>query len=147
MKLALILLFTTLTAAQSPRPHTEASALPDAPLAQQSEPLRLHPLTWHQTFTGKMFITDHTAWLLAALGDAEVTHEGIAHHLCHEGNPELPNFPSRGDLYRYNLGFWGGFTVVDLLLRKAGVPWAPYIAPMIGGYKNIRGASSWGKCW
>lgn len=199
MKLAVLMLFTTLAVGQSPRTHQET--LPDAPSVSQpepslpngtgivtilgrgdlsgqiagtggaislgadtltlapevpdapdpqpaAEPSRIQVRSWHDTLHGKLFWAEHGTWLLATVADAEVTHEGIARHVCTEGNPELPSHPSRGQLYRYDLSFWGGFTIADLLLRKAGIPFAPYVAPMIGAGKSIHGAASWaGRCW
>lgn len=40
-------------------------------------------------------------WIAADAYDAEMTHEGLAHHYCVEGNEALGLHPSRGQLYLY----------------------------------------------
>jgi len=40
---------------------------------------------------------------LISSSDAEISHEGYAHHKCWEGADGLPHYASRSQLYRYQL--------------------------------------------
>ena len=134
------LLFPALAFSQSDLPDNPAP-IPPAALA------RIHPISWKDTVSGRgsfLFWTAHTISFLANVADAEATHQGLAG--CHnwvEKNPELPRHPSRGDLYRYNMLGWGGFMAADFLLRKAGIPIAPFAAPIQGTYVHVKGTMTW----
>ena len=55
--------------------------------------------------------------------DIEVTHQGLAHHKCVEGNEELGYTPSRGKMYRNDMLFIAGVTIADSVLRKSVYLW------------------------
>lgn len=124
--------------------------LPDAPSAVKSQESQLQVLTWKQTVSGrhaKLFWAAHALFLASIVADVELTHQGLAHHKCIENSIDFTH-PSRGHMYAKDLSFFAGFTVADLLLRKAGVPFAPYVAPMIGAGKHAYGAYGWPSgCW
>jgi len=89
--------------------------------------------------------------------DVEMTHQGLAHHMCVEGNSDLSRHPSRGELYTDNLYPLAGADVMDWLLamagRHAGLPrwfWKPlgYMGPVYGTFLHIQGGVEWRtRCW
>lgn len=89
--------------------------------------------------------------------DVEATHQGIAHHMCVEGNSELTQQPSRGELYLDDLEQFAPIVVLDGLTALAGrsahLPrwaWKPlgYIGPIYGSTIHLRGGSRWfTQCW
>lgn len=121
--------------------------LPDAPQVQVDN--GLHPLPWRKAFKQKRFYIPMTIALTSVVYDTELTHEGIAHHRCIEGNPDLHIYPSRGELYRYSFAWMGGETVAMYLLNKAGMPWFTYDTGFaVGSYKHFDGGTRWlTECW
>lgn len=128
-----------------------AQELPDNPQPQPKQKSewqsQLTSRTWHETFTGKTFWFVHGLYLTTWVIDAEVTHQGLAHHKCTEANGNLPAYPSRGQLYRLNLIQFGAVTGIDLLLRKFGVPIAPYTTPLLMAGRHAYAAQEWSSCY
>jgi len=91
----------------------------------------------------KWFWTAHAGLLAATVFDAEVTHQGLAHHKCVEGNSDLPHHPTRGELYGYSLGIDAGLTALDyLLFRKLGHG-THFAGAAYGIIVHVQGGSSW----
>jgi hypothetical protein len=89
--------------------------------------------------------------------DVEATHQGIAHHMCVEGNSDLNRKPSRGELYLDNLEQFAPMVLMDslgaLTGRSAHLPrWAwkaiGYEGPVIGSTLHLRAGIQWfTQCW
>ena len=89
--------------------------------------------------------------------DIEMTHEGIAHHKCVEGNLALTRHPSRGELYFDNLQQFVPVVVISGLTalsgRAAHLPvwfWKTmeYMGPVYGSTIHLRGGIHWyTRCW
>lgn len=93
----------------------------------------------------------------ATIFDIEMTHEGIAHHKCVEGNLDLARHPSRGELYFDNVKAFAPMVLMGglgaLSGRAAHLPrWAwktlGYIGPGYGSTIHLRGGIHWyTRCW
>jgi hypothetical protein len=93
----------------------------------------------------------------ATIFDIEMTHEGIAHHKCVEGNLALSRQPSRGELYFDNLQQFVPVVVISGLTalsgRAAHLPvwfWKTmeYMGPVYGSTIHLRGGIHWyTRCW
>lgn len=111
----------------------------------------------HPIFTKTWMIAYFGVYPSTILFDAEMTHEGLAHHKCVEGNIELGRRPSRGELYRDNfLKEYVPLTAINLLLQAAwrgdGQPkkweWVPLIGAGYGSTVHLRGGIQWyQRCW
>lgn len=121
--------------------------LPDAPqphfLVQPENEVRttssFHPpvKVWNKKFT-----IAHAAYLGSIVYDAEVTHQGLAHHKCLEKNGGNP-LPSRGQLYRKDLGLFALSTGFDWFMARSKIPYIPYILPVAGTAEHIHGGTQW----
>lgn len=58
-------------------------------------------LTTAETFEAKRFWIPTALWLASDVFDAEATHQGLSRGVCAEGNPYLPPYPTRGQLYAH----------------------------------------------
>jgi hypothetical protein len=90
----------------------------------------------------KKFISAHAAYLGAIIYDVEVTHQGLAHHKCLEGNGGDPT-PSRGELYGKTLATFAATAGFDWLLARHKVPVVPYLLPIAGTVVHLRGGTQW----
>lgn len=98
----------------------------------------------------KTWYAAHAVYLGSVVFDAEMTHQGLAHHACVEANGE-PH-PSRGELYRNGLIEFGLLTGFDLLMAKARPPkafkWVPFMGAGYGSFVHFKGGIEWAqKCW
>ena len=96
----LLLLLCAVCCAQQIMPGatvTSREALPDAPS--------------HAKLFQRTFFAAHAILLTSVVYDVEVTHQGLAHHNCVEGNPLLSQHPSRSALYLSDLPEFGVGTV------------------------------------
>jgi len=140
---------------------TKAGALPDAPGSltggEASTGLTYAPtrsrapepaLKTVKVFN-KKFIAAHTAFLASIVYDAELTHQGLAHHKCVEANPYLGLHPSRGEVYRQNLLAFGAISGLDwATARFIKIPYIPYVTPIVETTVHIQGGSKWlTECW
>jgi hypothetical protein len=134
----------------------DCQELPDAPVPQVQPAAKCGPFScW--TFINvptKEVLRSKALWLtfgadvaLTTL-DAEVTHEGLAHHLCVEKNIDPP-YPSRWQLYRAQLPENAAVFAVSFLWLKLHGP--KYIMPGFLAFPavaHIRGAAGWlDNCW
>jgi len=166
---------STLTLEESPTDSTwislEPDQLPNAPLTVPGRgdapahfewnlgtPVMQTDRPFHRpTIWDKKMWAAHMVLAGSMIFDVEVTHEGVAHHRCQEGNLDLHSHPSRGELYRDNLFQFGPIMVMDWLAAKAARNghlgrryWKPigYIGPVYGGFMHFRGGTKWlTNCW
>jgi hypothetical protein len=112
---------------------------PDAPA-----PLR----TNREAFRDKTWLAAQTVWLGAIVYDSELTHEGLAHHRCVEGNSDLGPHPSRRAIYLSDLPEYAVGTAFNwLVLRYVGKPLI-FEFPSYGTVQHVRGGSAWlSNCW
>lgn len=140
--------------------------LPDAPsarlvakpevwdLAEKTAPAvppRLDPI-WDK----KMWAA-HLALAGSMIFDVEMTHQGLAHHQCVEGNDNLSLRPSRSELYIDNLKQFGPIVFMDWLgtaaVRNGHLPrwiWKPMglAGPIYSSIVHIKGGLAWyTRCW
>jgi hypothetical protein len=140
--------------------ETPASTPPDAPGYRGGGPLvtavyeptqvkRPEPALRNDSALNKKFIVAHAVLLGSMVYDAELTHEGIAHHKCVEANPYLGIHPSRGEIYGQNLLAFGAITGLDWMTAKLiKVHYLPYVAPIAESVVHFRGGSQWlTECW
>ena len=82
--------------------------------------------------------------LLISFASAQtLTHQGLAHHKCAEGNPDLSYHPTRGQLYAEGLGIDAGITLFDYLLLRKLAHGTQFTGAAIGIAKHIDGGSRW----
>jgi hypothetical protein len=94
----------------------------------------------------KPFLGAHAIFLASTVFDVEMTHQGLAHHMCVEQNG-TPH-PSRGELYQSQLLQFAAVSGVDLLLQAAHLKFAPYMGAIIGTIKHVDGGTRWATgCW
>jgi hypothetical protein len=158
-------------AKRSDRSTPEQQVLPDDPGATlQSGDPQVHfqwqlgiPMDEQVSRAPRLPIWDKKMWaahmVLASsmIFDTEVTHEGVAHHRCEEGNSDLRKHPSRGELYVDNLLQFAPITVMDWLGAKAARNghigrwfWKSlgYMDPAWGSVVHFRGGVQWlTNCW
>ena len=138
---------------QPPKPrtvsftNTDVDALPtgayEPKRAQRPEPAVTSGEIWN-----KEFIAVHAAFLGSIVYDAELTHQGLAHHNCAEANPNLGSHPSRGQIYRENMLAFSAISGFDWLIAKAKIPYIPYIGPAVGSAIHLTAGSKWlAQCW
>jgi hypothetical protein len=132
------------------------ATLPDAPLprptpgfwafggADDAHPLRTNHEVWHD----KTWRATQTFWLGAIIYDVELTHAGLAHHRCVEGNSELSRHPSRTGLYLSNLPEYLVGTGFNWMMLKFVSKPLIFEMPAIASVAHIRGGSEWvTRCW
>jgi hypothetical protein len=131
-----------------------ADELPNAPSSSFVEQRTARPapaIHWsssNRVWTRK-FIFAHSFMLASGIYDAEVTHQGLAHHLCVEKNFGDP-YPSRGKIYRDAMLPMAAATAADWLMAKIGIPVAPYtVMPAEISLTHFRSGSRWftHECW
>jgi hypothetical protein len=140
--------------------ETPASTPPDAPgyhggkalVSAVYEPNQVkqpEPALRNDNVLNKKFIAAHAFLLGSMVYDAELTHEGLAHHKCVEANPYLGIHPSRGKIYGQNLLAFSAITGLDWMTAKlVRVHYLPYIAPIAESVVHFRGGSQWlTECW
>jgi len=140
--------------------ETALGAPPDAPGYSGGEALapavyeprqsrRPAPALRNDNVLNKKFIAVHAALLGSMVYDAELTHEGLAHHKCVESNPHLGIHPSRGEIYGQNLLAFSAITGLDWITGKLiKVHYLPYVAPVAESVVHLRGGSEWlTECW
>lgn len=108
-----------------------------------------HPLrTNYEVFHDKAWIATQAVWLGGIAYDVEITHEGIAHHRCEEGNINLTRHPSRGDLYRSDLPEYAIGTAFNVIVLKFLAKPLIFEWPAISTGRHLQAGSSWLlNCW
>ena len=107
-----------------------AGQLPDAPVRQPpAAPVKQSG--WHccydphnmrsnrEALTNKTFLFTSIADIGVGVFDAEITHQGLAHHRCAEGNVHPP---TRANLYKNNLPEEAAVLVVEFMVAKIRAP-------------------------
>lgn len=129
--------------------------LPDAPAPQPAAKCgpwacyHLQTIPTRQVFQSKAFYALIAGDFMAGAFDAEMTHEGIAHHVCVEGSVHPP-YPSRGDLYRAQIPEYAATAAVGFIwLKVRGPKWlmpALLTGPIYGHI--FKGGLPWYEgCW
>jgi hypothetical protein len=149
-----------LAVATVPKDATEMHPLPDAPEPRATEafPAAVYePKGSKQPVAAvkaepvfnKKFIAVHTGLLASIVYDAELTHQGLAHHKCVESNTELGTHPGRGTIYGQNMLAFGAISGLDwVAARFIKIPFLPYITPTVAAAEHITGGSKWlTECW
>ena len=132
-----------------PRTGKEEDPLP----AITYEPKRVKEKEPEPPITGagvwnKKFIAVHAAFLGSIVYDAELTHQGLAHHNCVEANPNLGSHPSRAEIYRENVVAFGAINGLDWFAAKIKIRYLPYIGPVVGTVVHLTAGSKWlAQCW
>jgi hypothetical protein len=107
-----------------------------------------HHISNKEVFKRKVFWGTFTGDVLFGSFDAEMTHEGLAHHRCVEHNINPP-YPSRWQLYRANIPENAATGVASFLLTKLKAP--KWLTPMIltpAAVAHLRGGIGWYEnCW
>lgn len=161
MKILVVVL--TLLAVEFPA-IAQTTSPPDSPSAVKTEEKHnsawtseIDPdgpqISWKQGITEKRFWLPHAAMWLSGVFDVEVTHAGLAHRDrlhptgCVERN--LDPHPSRGELYTNTLVPIATITGLDLLMRKAKIPFYVYDGgAAYGTIVHLRGGIHWlSQCW
>ncbi|HEX4489349.1 MAG TPA: hypothetical protein VH088_23950 [Terriglobales bacterium] len=131
-----------------------AENLPDAPSSAYIEQGASMPVpTVHWSIANpvwtKKFIFAHSLMLASGVYDAEITHQGLAHHRCVEKNFGDP-YPSRGKIYRDAMLPIAAATAADWFMAKIGIPVVPYtVMPGEISVMHFRSGSRWftHDCW
>jgi hypothetical protein len=177
----LVFLACTAMMAQESTKTSDQTATPDAPGMSASEQLerslRAESATYHPTppddlwinpqsgqwerkpeyenpnfrVWDKLFIATHSVLLASVVFDAEVTHQGLAHHKCLEANNE--GHISRTELYTNGLLPFAAITGFDVLVKYGWRNWVgktiTIVEPVAGTVGHIRGGVLWFTygCW
>lgn len=91
----------------------------------------------------KLFWAGHAALLAATVYDEEITHQGLAHHNCVEGNTDFSYHPTRGQLYAEGLGLDAAVTAFDYLLFRKLAHGTQFTGAGIGIAKHIQAGTEW----
>ena len=129
--------------------------LPDAP---QPQPVKKcgpwscwNPTTrpTKEVFKDKTFLAVVSTDAAVIVFDNEMTHEGLAHHKCVEGNPNLPMHPSRGQLYASDLPEFAVVSGGAFLFTKLSLPkWLTLSLLPYPVEEHLRGGIGWAEnCW
>jgi hypothetical protein len=142
-----------------PADATDERVLPDAPGARNEEALAgaayaaksskaPAPAVESVRVFSKTFIAVHSVFWGSIVYDAELTHQGLAHHKCVESNPALGTHPSRGKIYGENLLTFSAISGLDWVAAKMKIRYLPYVGPAVGTAIHITGGSKWlTECW
>ena len=135
----------------------ESITLPDAPPVQPKMPgfwsfgswNRAAPLrTNHQILHDKSLFTVQTIWLGSIVYDAELTHQGLAHHKCVEGSMGNNLHPSRAELYRSTIPEYTVGTAFNWLMMKYMSKSLIMVFPSYSATVHLRGGTTWlANCW
>jgi hypothetical protein len=134
----------------APEPPDALSFREASPLTGVYEPSRVTApeAPARRTVWNKKLIVAHAVFLGSIVYDAELTHQGLAHHNCEEGNASLGTHPSRGELYRKNMLSFGAISGIDWFTNKTKMRYLPYLGPVVGSAVHLVGGSKWlAECW
>lgn len=147
---------TEVTTRTNESPDAPAPIVSNSPTWKLEETPLLSPRRLDPIWDRKMWAA-HIVLAGSMIFDVEMTHQGLAHHQCVEGNNSLEAKPSRGELYVDNLKQFGPILLMDWLgaaaARSGHLPrwvWKPmgYAGPVYGSIDHIRGGLAWfTQCW
>lgn len=135
-----------------------ASSLPHAPQPQQSGKTGFWSFrglndpvlrTNRQVLHDKTLLATESFWLGSIVYDAELTHQGLAHHKCVEATTLVDDrHPSRGELYAWDVPEFAAGTALNyLMMRFVGKPLI-FETAGIASAEHLRGGSKWlMSCW
>lgn len=107
--------------------------------------------SWKENFTSPSWYWPMLGWIAADVYDAEMTHEGLAHHHCHEGAEGLAGNPSRGQLYLYEVRNEAPLWVMNYFIHKLNRKGTTIISIGQAGAAmgvHIHGGTGWAMhCW
>jgi hypothetical protein len=134
----------TVSLPENPQPQTQKATFWSAGRFDAPAPLR----TNREAFHDKAWRATQLVWLSAIIYDSELTHQGLAHHNCVEGNEDLSHHPSRAAIYLSDLPEYGVGTAFNyLILRFVGKPLIFEFAG-ISTVQHLIGGSQWlTRCW
>lgn len=151
---------STVAVASAAKDTTAASGIPNAPEPGAGlAPAAVYQPNAHRApepaavrdekVFNKKFIAAHAVLLGSMVYDAELTHQGLAHHECVEANTYLGPHPSREELYRQNLLAFSAVGGLDWVAAKfIKIPYLPYVTPGVESVIHLRGGSKWlTQCW
>lgn len=134
----------SVTFMDAPMPQREKAGFWSVGDADARVPLR----TNYEVFHDKTWLTTQAVWLGAIVYDVEVTHAGVAHHRCAEGNEDLAAHPSRGELYRSNIPEYAVGTAFNWLMLKYMTKPLIFVFSGYDTIKHLRGGTGWLQdCW
>ena len=102
-------------------------------------------LSWHDTFFSKSAIPMWAAVGVSAgavIGDERDTLIGESHG-CYERGTFGPYHVSLGRMGSVDWPTWFGITTFSFILRKLGIPVAPYAGPLTFAAKHSLGMAHW----
>lgn len=136
------------------------TSLPEAPRPQPNGAIATatYETTWlrrpepafkDQKIFDKKFIAVHAALLGSMVYDAELTHQGLAHHKCVESNVYLGRRPGRGEIYGQDALAFGAISSLDWIAAKfVKISYLPLITPTVETAVHLTGGSRWlTECW
>lgn len=104
--------------------------------------------TNREVFHDKTWAVTQAVWLGAITYDVEITHQGIAHHKCVEGNLDLKERPTRASLYLDNLAEYAAGTGFNYIALRFIAKPVSFLFPTWSSIEHIRGGSQWlMNCW
>jgi hypothetical protein len=104
--------------------------------------------TNHELFHNRIFLVSHAIWLSSIVYDIELTHQGLAHHNCVEGNLNAGEHPGRTELYVGSIPTTALMFALDIFWTKYLFQPNAVIGPVIGSAYHFRGGSQWLlNCW
>lgn len=143
---------------QYPRKPESLSSLPNAPQPQGPEAAGFWTFrgldgpvlrTNREAIHDKTLLGAEAFWLGSIVYDAELTHQGLAHHKCVEASTLVDDrHPSRGELYVWDVPEFAVGTALNyLMLRFVGKPLI-FETVGIASVEHLRGGSRWlTNCW
>lgn len=102
-----------------------------------------------EVFHDKTLLGTEGFWLGSIVYDAELTHQGLAHHKCVEASNLIDDpHPGRGELYAWAVPEFAAGTALNyLMIRFVGKPLILETAG-IASTSHLRGGSRWlTNCW
>jgi hypothetical protein len=149
------------------QPQPGAQSLPDAPMsnmqivqAQTATGQRIsiwrqqwdygkYHISNREVLANKSYLLFVTADVLVDTFDAEMSHEGFAHHRCVEGAQGLPPIASRWSLYGNNIPEEAAVIVVGFVETKIKMPrWLIFTGDVYPVESHLRAGLKWYQdCW
>lgn len=152
--IALILLCSFASAQQAPEQYPDAPSChrkaAQVPMPEPPPPVKAVPPkeSWSDKWDRRSFWPSVAFMAAGGIYDAEVTHQGLAHHKCVEGNMDWVRYPSRGMLYRQIAIPDAAIFGMGYLIHKGKIKFIPQGMFLANGAWHFEAASSWPLyCW